>query len=176
MHVERFNTCINCHDAHALSVNVQACSGCHPNVQTEEDLGNIRMEETAVDYDGDGDTSEGLGGEVATMHEKLFEAVQAYAADTAGTPIQYDPARYPYFFADPNTNGQVDEGEEGYTAFTPTLLRSAYNYQWVAKDPGAFAHNGRYILQVLYDSLQALGGDTTGMTRPAVEAAPQPES
>jgi hypothetical protein len=33
----------------------------------------------------------------------------------------------------------------------------AKNYQWVAKDPGAFAHNGKYILQVLYDSLQDLG-------------------
>jgi hypothetical protein len=173
MHVENFNTCINCHDAHALTVQVQACSGCHQGVESVEDLQNIRMEETPVDYDGDGDTSEGLGGEVATMHEKLFAAIQTYAADTAGTPIQYNPAAYPYFFADPNTNGQVDEGEEGYTAWTPNLLRAGYNYQWVAKDPGAFAHNGHYILQVLYDSLQAVGGDTTGMTRPAVESAPQ---
>jgi hypothetical protein len=46
------------------------------------------------------------------------------------------------------------------------LLRAAYNYQWVQKDPGAFAHNGKYILQVLYDSIADIGGDVTGLTRP----------
>jgi hypothetical protein len=33
-------------------------------------------------------------------------------------------------------------------------------------DPGAFAHNGKYVLQVLYDSIQDLGGDVSGMVRP----------
>ncbi|NLF13746.1 MAG: polyheme membrane-associated cytochrome C, partial [Anaerolineaceae bacterium] len=41
-----------------------------------------------------------------------------------------------------------------------------YNFQVVAKDPGAFAHNGTYVLQFLYDSIEALGGDVTAMTRP----------
>jgi hypothetical protein len=46
------------------------------------------------------------------------------------------------------------------------LLRAAYNYQWAQKDPGAFAHNGQYIVQVLQDSLEDLGVDVAGMTRP----------
>jgi hypothetical protein len=46
------------------------------------------------------------------------------------------------------------------------LLRAAYNYQYVAKDPGAFAHNAEYILQILYDSIKDVGGDTSGMERP----------
>jgi hypothetical protein len=50
------------------------------------------------------------------------------------------------------------------------LLRVAYNHQWVNKDPGAFAHNGKYIVQILYDSLSDLGQkvtvDMTGMIRP----------
>jgi hypothetical protein len=45
-------------------------------------------------------------------------------------------------------------------------LRAAYNYQYSAKDPGAFAHNGLYIIQTLYDSLEDVGGDVSGMTRP----------
>jgi hypothetical protein len=46
------------------------------------------------------------------------------------------------------------------------LLRAAYNYQWVAKDPGAFAHNGKYMMQVLIDSLKDIGGNVSSMTRP----------
>jgi hypothetical protein len=62
-----------------------------------------------------------------------------------------------------------------YPNFTPRLLRAAYNYQYVQKDPGAFAHNPKYIGQILYDSLEDLsaGGvevDMTGMTRPEVPA------
>jgi len=53
-----------------------------------------------------------------------------------------------------------------YNAFTPRLLQAAYNYHYVVKDPGAFAHNGKYIIQVLYDSLEDLGANTTGMVRP----------
>ncbi len=52
-----------------------------------------------------------------------------------------------------------------YATWTPRLLQAAYNYQYVAKDPGGFAHNAKYILQVLYDSLNDIG-DASGMTRP----------
>ena len=171
VHVEAFNTCKECHNVHALTVKAEACGACHSGVATEEDVTKIRM--TAVDFDGDGDTTEGLANEVATMHEALLTAIQTYAADTAGTPIQYNANAYPYFYADPNGNGEIDEGEAAYNTWTPRLLRAAYNYQWVAKDPGAFAHNGMYILQVLYDSLNDIGGDVTGMTRPEVKAAPE---
>lgn len=60
----------------------------------------------------------------------------------------------------------VDEGEGRYESWTPRLLRAAYNYPWVAKDPGAFAHNGKYILQVLCDSRRDLGASVSGMVRP----------
>ena len=169
VHVAAFDTCIECHNAHALTVQVDQCQACHGST----DLATYRAPGgEPVDYDGDGDTAEGLAGEVATMHEALFAAIQAYATDTAGVPIQYSPTRYPYFIADPNANGQVDEDEGNYTAWTPNLLRAAYNYQWVAKDPGAFAHNGRYILQILYDSLSEIGGSAAiqGMARPEVTA------
>lgn len=46
------------------------------------------------------------------------------------------------------------------------LNRAYYNYIYVVKDPGAFAHNGKYVIQVLYDSLADLGADMTGKVRP----------
>jgi hypothetical protein len=100
----------------------------------------------------------------------LYGAIQVYAADTAGSPIVYDAGSYPYFFIDTNANGSTDQSElssdNSYKTWTPRLLRAAYNYQWVQKDPGAFTHNGKYILQVLYDSIADVGGDVTNLTRP----------
>jgi hypothetical protein len=172
MHTEKFDTCVECHDAHALTVRVDSCANCH-EVQTVEDLQNIRKTpegQKPVDYDGDGNTTEGIAGEVATMDEKLYAAIQAYAADKLKAPIVYAGGSYPYFFADTNANGVADPDEltsdNGYKSWTPRLLRAAYNYQWVAKDPGAFAHNGKYILQILYDSIKNTNGSVTGMTRP----------
>ena len=63
-------------------------------------------------------------------------------------------------------NGIYDNDEGAYESWTPRLIRAAYNYQWVQNDPGAYAHNGLYIIQVLYDSLANVGADVTGFTRP----------
>lgn len=170
-HVPGFDTCVNCHDPHGLTVQVQACSSCHPSVTGLDTLVTIRGPNSqGVDFDGDGDDVEGLADEVATLEQLLLEAMQSYASDRAGAPIAYDSNAYPYFFNDTNENGEADPDETDfgnqYASWTPRLLRAAYNYQWVEKDPGAFAHNGKYVIQVLYDSLQALGADTSGMTRP----------
>lgn len=162
-HVGAFNSCNECHDTHALTVVVNECAECHEEVTTGG-LRAIQMNE--VDYDGDGDATEGIALEIETMYQTLFTAMQAYAADTAGTAILYHPERHPYYFADTNANGAIDEGEGQYNTWTPRLLRAAYNYQYVTKDPGAFAHNGVYILQILYDTLNDIGADTSGMTRP----------
>ena len=52
-----------------------------------------------------------------------------------------------------------------YQSWTPRLLRAAYNYQYVSKDPGAFVRNPHYILQVLYDSLEDLGAEVSAVSR-----------
>jgi hypothetical protein len=156
-HVSGFDTCVECHDAHALEVVAEDCGNCHEGVSTVEDLASIRVSE--VDFDGDGDVTEGIAGEVETMSEALLLAMQAYTEGIEGvSPIVYDSHSYPYFF---------DDAGERYATWTPALLRAAYNYQYAQKDPGAFAHNGLYILQILYDSLEAMGGDVAGLTRPA---------
>ena len=160
-HVAGFDTCIECHSTHNLAVQAEACAGCHAGAA---ELTDIRM--TQTDFDGDGNVTEGIAGEISTMQEALYAALQTYAKGTAGTALVYDPVRYPYFFADTNANGAIDEGEGGYATWTPRLLRGAYNYQYAQKDPGTFAHNAKYILQTLYDSTQDLGGDVSKFTRP----------
>jgi hypothetical protein len=166
-HVEGFATCGDCHNVHELEVEAESCATCHGDF---EDLSDIRMDST--DYDGDGDTEEGIAGEVDGMRQGLYAALQDYAANVAGTPIVYDADTYPYFFVDTDGDGGAGEDEpvypNRYAAWTPRLLRAAYNYQYAMKDPGAFAHNPKYVLQVLYDSQADLGGDVNGMVRPSV--------
>ena len=168
-HVPGYDSCTGCHSTHQLAVKAEECAKCHTNVKTEEDLAAIRMATT--DYDGDGDTKECIAGEVDDLRAALYAAIQAYAKDVAKTPIAYNPDSYPYFYVDANGNGKVDPDEsDRYNAWTPRLLKAAYNYQYSVKDPGAFAHNSKYVLQALYDSLEDLGQkvkvDTSGMTRP----------
>ncbi|MCX8067940.1 MAG: hypothetical protein N3B68_09040 [Anaerolineae bacterium] len=164
MHVQGFQTCLDCHDAHGLEVDVKTCAGCH-KVEKPED---IRID--ATDYDGDGDTKEGIAGEVETVREALYAAIQKYAVEKAGKPIVFHPHIFPYFFVDTNGNGQPDPDEttaqNRYNAWTPRLLKAAYNYNFAHKDPAAYVHNGKYVLQVLYDSLADIGGSVKGMTRP----------
>jgi hypothetical protein len=167
-HVSDFDTCVECHSTHALDVQVAECADCHDGADSEEGLRTIR--ESDDDFDGDGDTDEGIAGEIDTMREALYAALQAYAEGTAGAAIGYNQASHPYFFIDTNGNGQIDpdeaNGDNRYATWTPRLLRAAYNYQYSTKDPGTFAHNAPYILQVLYDSLEDIGGDVSNMTRP----------
>ncbi len=168
-HVEPFDTCTECHDQHKLEVKVQECSACHSDVAAFEDLKDIRL--TEGDFDGDGNEAEGIYGEIDTLKAALLAAIQDYTAATDGVdPVIYSSAAYPYFFIDSDGDGEPDDEEAAfdnrYVTWTPRLLRAAYNYQYASKDPGGFAHNPAYVLQLLYDSLADIGGDTSGMTRP----------
>jgi hypothetical protein len=155
-HVPGYTTCADCHNQHTLEVRVDECATCHEDVKTKEDLRFIRMNGSLVDYDGDGDDFEGIAEEIAGLQELAYQAIQTYAREISGTPIIYDASAYPYFFADANDNGQVDEGEGAYKSFTPNLLKAAYNYQVTIKDPGGFAHNPKYLIELLYDTTEML--------------------
>jgi hypothetical protein len=154
-HVPDFNSCTTCHDPHGLQVRAEPCAECHKTA----DLMAIRTR--PADADGDGDTGEGVAGEITTLHDALGRAISEYATVIAAAPVVYAPDAYPYFFADMNGNGAVDEGEAVYSnryqSWTPRLLRAAYNYQFIAKDPGVYAHNPTYAMQLLIDSLDDLG-------------------
>lgn len=159
-HVEGVDTCVDCHNPHTLQVQIETCTTCHEDVEDAGDLREIRMQGSMIDYDGDGDIREGIAGEIETLQETLYAAIQAYASEVAGTGIIYDEHSYPYYFIDTNGNGEADEdeinGDNGFNAFTPRLLQATYNYQVTKKDPGNFAHNAKYHIELLYDSINAL--------------------
>lgn len=160
-HVQGMNTCIDCHNSHTLELKLDKCQGCHEDVKTVDDLKNVRMAGSEVDYNGNGDMKEGIYYELAGMQEILLKAIQAYAKEVTGKDIAYNPDAYPYFFLDANANGAVDEGEGKFDAWTARLMKAAYNYQTSIKDPGAFAHGGKYIIELLYDSTTDLNTKLT---------------
>jgi hypothetical protein len=164
-HVDGFQSCTDCHDAHELEVQTENCFTCHAG---EEDVKDIRMSE--VDYDGDGDLEEGVYYEIDSLRTDLLAAIQEYAATTADAPILYDAHAYPYFFNDSDGDGESDPGEaiypNQYKSWTPNMVRAAYNFQYASKDPGGFAHNAEYVVQLLVDSIEAMGGSTSDYTRP----------
>jgi hypothetical protein len=155
-HPAPFNTCNGCHNPHELELNLEACATCHEGVETVEDLAEIRMAGSLMDYDGDGDAEEGVQAEYAGLQEKLLAGIKAYATEVSKAPIGYDAATYPYFYGDANNNGKLDQGERPFAAWTPRLLKAAYNYQVAGKDPGGFAHNAKYVIQLMHDSIADL--------------------
>lgn len=137
-HVPALNTCTGCHDPHSGKLQEEKCGQCHRGHRGGEEKAH------AVDE---------------YKHE-LYAAIQQYARNVGGTSIAFTPDAYPYWYADSNGNGKIDADElrpdNSYKAYTPRLMQAVYNYSFALRDPGAGYHNGRYALQLLYDSLESL--------------------
>ena len=160
-HVEGAHDCQECHNPHTLELQYDKCSECHAGVAQVSDLWNIRMMSSATrDYDGDGNLNEGLYYEVDGVRSILYTAIQKYSADVVGMPIAYDSHSYPYWFNDTNGNGIADPDEANYgnqyRSYTTRTLKATYNFQYATKDPGGFAHNGKFIIQIVHDSIMDL--------------------
>ncbi len=161
-HVPGVETCVDCHDPHSTQVRWGECAECHVDVEDGLGARGIRMIASFnVDYDGDGNTSEGIYYEVASLHDKLYQAIVAYAAEVIGQPICYRDGR-PYWYN--SKSGAVADcteaeatAENAFSSWTPRLLRAVHNYHVTRRDPGAYAHNGRYIVKLLHDSIVDLG-------------------
>ena len=82
------NECSDCHETHALVVDSETCTECHEEVESVEDMQNVRY--NFADYDGDGDDQEGIYFEIQDMRAAVWAAAQAYATETVGTAIAYD--------------------------------------------------------------------------------------
>jgi hypothetical protein len=173
-HMPNVSTCTGCHQPHGGEVKIDRCGGCHDGVKTAADLAGIRMS-TRGDFDGNG-KEEGLAREIANLQDQLYAAIQTYARNVGGTPIAFTKVAFPYWYADTNRNGRIDPEEVSpankYPAYTPRLLQAAFNYTYSLRDPGGAYHNGRYVLQLLHDSLESLaasgkaGVDMSGKARP----------
>ena len=168
-HVVGLDTCVSCHDPHKTEVALESCTSCHAGVT---EFRAIRT--THLDILMSGDTTKGIGIVVEGLHKELEAAIMVYAKEVAGSPIAYSKDAYPYFFSDLNEDGTAGSVEaifhNRYQSWTPRLVKADYNYQFVAKDSGAFAHNPHYVIQLMIDSIENISEvakiETTGFQRP----------
>ena len=158
--------CVGCHDAHNGTPDEEACKACHGETPVDD----IRGMSSTGDYNGDGDVTQGIRTEYRSLRDVLYTELQKYAKTTLGKPIVYDTNTYPYWFNDTNSNGELDEGENAYSnaysTWSPRLLKAAYNFNFLRKNPGAAVHNGKYVIQIIIDSIEDLGGDISKYVRP----------
>ena len=165
-HISGYNACNTCHNPHSLQVNIKGCNTCHAGIRDPKD---IRYVGSQMDYDGDGDISEGMSYEIQDVMDKAYATIQRYARTVLNRPIVYNGGANPYWFFDNNGNGLADADETTtYNAFSVRLLKAAYNYQVAMKDPNNFAHNGKYVIELLYDGIEDLNtklADPTDLSR-----------
>jgi len=163
--------CIGCHMGEASTDNlegghtwkprVETCQQCHVKSNGEA-INNFSDIPASADYDGDG-TPRTTFQEIGTVSADgstgtgLFGQLLA-ALNAKG--IFYQPDSYPYFFN--ATGGQ-------FKAFTSNTLAASFNLAWAWKAGNCtYYHNAFYIVQILQDSLKALGVTPTGV-RPSTD-------
>ena len=129
-----------------VSNAVRTCgaTGCHPGLTTTDRVIPYNL----VDYDGDG-ILEGINQELDGLKTALINLFAAQG-------IYYNPAVYPYF----HNVATGQSSSTGYTNWTQPQLKAAFNLNTFYKEPGAFAHNGKYAAQILIDSFTDLNGGT----------------
>lgn len=152
-HARPVASCNSCHQPHTLEVAFEPCLTCH---QADDPQG-IRIARQS--YDGSGNTTKGIRADIMANAETLLDMIKAYSTEVAQVPMVYDGTRYPYFFTDANGDGVIDQSSEGavaYRSWTPRSLRAAYNWKLVTTDPGNYAHNPPYMLELLHDSIEDL--------------------
>jgi len=174
-HAKGVNSCTACHEPHSLRMrkdyeNADLCAACHSNVVSYSDYRDVWV--GGVDFDGDG-VVKGIYHEIEGMRQFLMDAIQQYAIAQLDQPIGWAD-QYPYLFVDSDSDGAISAEEavfpNRYLTFTPRLLRTTFNYQFSAKDPAGYVHNGKYMLQLLYDSIQDIAQiveiNTSSLVRP----------
>ncbi len=152
-HARPVASCNSCHEPHTLEVAFEPCLTCH-EANSPQDIRIARQS-----YDGSGDTSVGIRSDIMSNAGTLLDMIEGYSRDVVGAPVIYDGTRYPYFFADANGDGvidMVDGAPVAYASWTPRSLRTAFNWKLVTADPGNYAHNPQYTLELLYDSIDDL--------------------
>ena len=154
-HARPVESCNSCHDPHTLEIDFEPCETCHQAASPAD----IRIARQS--YDGSGNMGVGIRSDIQSNADRLLEMIVAYTDEVVGVPTIYDGSRYPYFFTDANGDGAIDMVDGApvpYETWTPRSLRTAFNWKLVTADPGNFAHNPEYSLELLYDSMEDLSG------------------
>ncbi len=153
--------CVGCHmskaspdnskGGHTWKPNIETCQGCHGS-----SLKDFHSVPASADYDGDGTVKTAFE-EIGTLHPDTGLLGQLSTA-LAAKGIIYNPHKFPYFFNDKGFP---------YRAFTSHTLSAAFNLAYSYRTRNAvYVHNTKYVVQILQDSLRALGVTPKGVRPP----------
>jgi hypothetical protein len=170
------NGCVFCHDAHTGDLPADGaaanqiggkCGVCHFNeagatISTLAELQETRQFGFEGDIDGNG-AEESLQVEINGLGSTLYQAIQAYAANVSNTPICNPTPTDNKVYVQANTTDACGTGANAtaYNKFTPRLLNAVYNFLMYQQDPGTWAHNPRYTIEVLFDAITDLNAGLT---------------
>jgi hypothetical protein len=130
----------------AGTLNNAICTNCHGVIA---DFDTFRMPSNTFDYDGDGNNTEGINQELDGLKAELIQFL-------ASMGVFYNPDTYPYFH---RVSTKASQGSStGYSNWTQSQLKAAFNLNTFFKEPGAFAHNGKYAAETLIDGIADLSG------------------
>ena len=115
------------------------------------------MSSVGIDYDGDGNTSEGIYDELVGLRDKLRHGDPDLRLGARHADLLLGRQPIPTGSSTATATAACSAAEavtaNAFTSWTARLLRATYNYQMASKDPGAFAHNAKYIIELLYDAI-----------------------
>jgi hypothetical protein len=169
--------CTSCHDPHAqnvVNVSATSCGRCHFDettglpVTTFAQITDQRQFGFTGDIDGDG-IEAGLDVEIAGLEAKLYQVIQAYAQNVVGKQVCQttppDNNLYNY-----SGTGACSTSKK-YSYMTPRLLKAGFNLLFAQADFGGWAHNPRYVIEILYDSITDLNAGLVANGQAAVPFA-----
>jgi hypothetical protein len=141
------------------------CIGCHLNANPDEPERHTFLPKVAdcnaCHAGGAFETLRGSPGDnfadIETLKSELLAAIKAYATTgdlPISSPITYSE-NYPYWCKD---NGEPCSRSNAYVDADFLMSTAMYNYHLATEDPAGYIHNGAYIIELLYDSIVAMGG------------------
>jgi hypothetical protein len=149
------------HMAHGSTENTNFCAdSCHPSMGALDDPGEFAH---GSDWDGNGGTVSAKAEVAYLLTVLLHDAIEVYDSNNDATPDVYHFEDYPYFqlFHLDEEGEPIDANNDtipDYSTQTwkPASAKAAFNWQFIYKDPGAYAHNPKYAVQLLRDSYNDL--------------------
>jgi hypothetical protein len=143
--------------------NTSAChNGAVPATNASGQLDNYRLASDTHDYDGNGNSTEGIPVEIQNLTNKVIALLQV-------SGIEYDDTAYPYFFP----AGSPHSAANPFKAWNLSTFKAAFNMSFVIKgqpsgsskinvpNTSAATHNYRYNIQLLIDSYTDLWNNLT---------------
>jgi hypothetical protein len=142
------------------------CVHCHMSpVAEQNDIGNhgfYPSTSACVDCHGDVEDFDVLGGQ-SDVKAKLQSLRVKLNTDGYLTRDGVNPLSA----SDLDDEDFGEDNARPQTAAVPAIIAgSLYNYFILARGSAYGVHNPKYVNQLVYDSIEAVGGDLTGFTRP----------